>query len=169
MPSTKTKTIVASAVVAFIALAILTTTYPSYRRVGCVPVCPSRWKNISGNCFQNCPSGWTDQGLLCRGRNSKNQFSTRPKKSMKPQCPDGATGATQAPEVQTSPLPTEGMSVSCQGDGKVYRYTGGILRHYPDPPTARAWNPEWATNILAAIGGRVCWHCRGASDDDAGG
>jgi hypothetical protein len=37
----------------------------------------------------------------------------------------------------------EGMSISCQGDGKVYRYTGGMRRHYPDRPTASAWNPNW--------------------------
>eukprot|EP00624_Nannochloropsis_granulata_P003891 evm.model.NODE_2949_length_6059_cov_81.798149.3 len=41
----------------------------------------------------------------------------------------------------------EGMSVSCQGDGKVYRYTEGILRHYPNPVTASAWNPNWGANI----------------------
>ena len=41
----------------------------------------------------------------------------------------------------------EGMSVSCQGDGKVYRYTSGMLRHYPNPDVASAWNANWAAAI----------------------
>jgi len=51
------------------------------------------------------------------------------------------------PSVATTVGLVDGMSVACQGDGKVYRYTGGILRHYPNPETASAWNPTWAANI----------------------
>ena len=44
--------------------------------------------------------------------------------------------------------PVEGSSVTCQGrDGKVYRYTGGMLREYPSTQIASAWNPQWATGV----------------------
>ena len=44
--------------------------------------------------------------------------------------------------------PVEGSSVTCQGrDGKVYRYTGGMLREYPSTQIAAAWNPQWATGV----------------------
>lgn len=54
--------------------------------------------------------------------------------------------STDSSAVSTAGL-IEGMSVACQGDGKVYRYTEGILRHYPNPATASAWNQNWAVNI----------------------
>jgi len=128
--------------VVFIALLALATKYSPYRRVGCVPVCRSGWKDIGGNCFENCASRWTDQGLFCRGRNSNNQWTTRPKKAMKPQCPMDVTTAPSSSEVLS-----EGMSVACQGDRRVYRYTGGMLKHYPDPVVANAWNPSWSAEI----------------------
>lgn len=38
----------------------------------------------------------------------------------------------------------EGDHVACQhAPGKVYRYTGGQLRHYPNPAIARSWGSIW--------------------------
>ena len=57
--------------------------------------------------------------------------------------PTTATVTTPAAVFVT---PIEGSSVTC-GDGKVYRYTGGMLRYYPSPEIAAAWNPKWDTGI----------------------
>jgi hypothetical protein len=44
---------------------------------------------------------------------------------------------------------TEGISVICipgthkKPDGAVYRVTGGIIRHYPNPPIADSWDKSW--------------------------
>lgn len=38
----------------------------------------------------------------------------------------------------------EGDHVACQNaPGKVYRYTGGQLRHYPNPDIAKSWGSVW--------------------------
>ena len=43
--------------------------------------------------------------------------------------------------------PTEGQSVKCSKNspvaGGVFRYEGGKLRHYPSPPIANSWDPNW--------------------------
>jgi hypothetical protein len=50
------------------------------------------------------------------------------------------------------PMPmnlTEGDHVACQHEpGKVYRFTQGVLRHYPSPAIASSWGSVWisATN-----------------------
>lgn len=49
--------------------------------------------------------------------------------------------------------PAEGSSVKCKQDmntkntGKVYRYTNGQVRHYPNAAIAKSWNPEWNKTI----------------------
>ena len=51
---------------------------------------------------------------------------------------------------QTEPVvkPAEGQAVKCSKNspvaGGVFRYEGGKLRHYPNPPIAASWDPEWA-------------------------
>jgi hypothetical protein len=40
----------------------------------------------------------------------------------------------------------EGQAVKCVGGGgNIYRYTGGNLRHYPNPDIAGSWDPIWAS------------------------
>jgi hypothetical protein len=52
------------------------------------------------------------------------------------------------PSGPKAPTFPEGTSVECRdGTGMVYRYTGGQLRYYPNPPTAASWNPQWARDI----------------------
>jgi len=59
------------------------------------------------------------------------------------------TIAIVAATMSSMPKIPEGASVSCaDGTGEVYRYTGGKLRHYPNPSIAASWNPSWANNII---------------------
>ena len=73
---------------------------------------------------------------------------------------DGAGGADNqdddddetVPNVLTDPV---GTPIHCTandvGSGvnaAVYRYMGGDeLRHYPNPPIATSWDPDWATTF----------------------
>lgn len=52
-----------------------------------------------------------------------------------------ASGPAPRPEI------AEGQSVTC-GDGKILRYTGGELRHYPSPEIAGSWDPNWSSPML---------------------
>ena len=62
-----------------------------------------------------------------------------------------SAGPSVVPNVLSDP---EGTSIQCNandvgsGDGAVYRYMGGTeLRHYPNPPIASSWDPDWATTF----------------------
>ena len=43
---------------------------------------------------------------------------------------------------------TEGQPVKCGTNYIVYRYTGGILRAYPNPTIASSWDPNWGSRII---------------------
>jgi hypothetical protein len=59
-----------------------------------------------------------------------------------------ATSSSKTNELERRLSLTEGQSVTCDdGTGMVYRYTGGKLRYYPNPPIALSWNPSGFANI----------------------
>lgn len=70
--------------------------------------CKEGYKYIFPNCYQNCNPGWKDQGLLCRGKNSKGQWATRTKHSYKPSCrSDPVVVQEEVEEVDTPTAPEE--------------------------------------------------------------
>ena len=68
----------------------------------------------------------------------------------KPATGPSATGPSTVPNVLTDPV---GTPIQCTandvGSGvnaAVYRYMGGDeLRHYPNPPIASSWDPDWGS------------------------
>lgn len=54
----------------------------------------------------------------------------------------------------------EGDHVACEREpGKVYRYTGGQLRHYPNPDIAKSWGSVWKSatkNNTKLISTEIC-------------
>ena len=91
-----------------------TATAPVPAAPTCVVGCPEGWRNFAGTCYENCLPGWQDQGLLCRGRNSRGQMATRTKKSMKPKCiqPPPAPAPVIQPGSDTVPSPASAETTS---------------------------------------------------------
>lgn len=64
--------------------------------------------------------------------------------------PAAGVGPSAVPNVLSDPV---GTPIQCNandvGSGvnaAVYRYMGGTeLRHYPNPPIATSWDPDWGT------------------------
>lgn len=57
--------------------------------------------------------------------------------------------------------PNEGQAIKCKNEnsGKVYRYTEGVKRHYPNPEIASSWDPNWGKFETV--------NCHGMSADSA--
>jgi hypothetical protein len=47
----------------------------------------------------------------------------------------------------------DGQSVKCGEAGAIYRYTGGELRHYPNPTIADTWDQHWGNPVVADCAG----------------
>jgi hypothetical protein len=50
----------------------------------------------------------------------------------------------------------EGASVLCENDTKVYRYTEGQLRHYPNAEIATSWEPGWSRSKVTNVSKAEC-------------
>jgi hypothetical protein len=47
----------------------------------------------------------------------------------------------------------EGQAVKCGAGPEVYRYTGGEVRHYPNPAIADTWDPNWGKPVMLDCAG----------------
>jgi hypothetical protein len=51
--------------------------------------------------------------------------------------------------VSAASIPIDGVTVLCtKGPSGLYRYAGQQLRRYPNPPTAKYYDPNFATNFV---------------------
>ncbi|TYZ65656.1 hypothetical protein PybrP1_011620 [[Pythium] brassicae (nom. inval.)] len=46
----------------------------------------------------------------------------------------------------------EGAAVKCDETPAVYRFTGGVVRLYPNPEIAESWDPHWASSLVIDCG-----------------
>ena len=63
-----------------------------------------------------------------------------------------SAGPSAVPNLLTDPVGTPiqctANDVGSGANAAVYRYMGGTeLRHYPNPPIATSWDPDWGTTI----------------------
>jgi hypothetical protein len=62
--------------------------------------------------------------------------------------PRGPPMAAKRPVVSTEAI-GEGWAIMCGApDTKTYRYTGGKLRHYPNPEVANTWDRKWESSTV---------------------
>ena len=102
------------------------------------------WKPLPGKAKSIAVSGTT---VYCVGLKGEIFYRDLPASAAPAVAPSVPVAATARP--------AEGQAVKCNGDksGKIYRMTGGQLRHYPDPAIASSWDKNWGKPAMVECKG----------------
>jgi WSC domain len=106
---------------------------------------------VDGCIAQAINKGYNTAGLQYNGQCFVGNNSDYKKYGSKPEnCSRTFLGGAWQNNVFINPIidkPKEDTSMKCIGDPvKVYRYTGGKKRHYPNPTIASSWDPNWGNS-----------------------
>ena len=66
--------------------------------------------------------------------------------------PSSTSPSSTSPSPTPAVMPVEGQALKCSPDplndpGRVYRYTGGQIRYYPNVQVANSWDANWNNNL----------------------